>query len=37
MKINIDGFLQSSLYQEIFCDDFLGQVPPINLKKKNNS
>ncbi len=29
-----DGFLQSSLYQEIFCDDFLGQVPPINLKKE---
>ncbi len=29
-----DGFLQSSLYQEIFCDDFLGQVPPIDLKKE---
>ena len=31
-----DGFLQSSLYQEIFCDDFLGQVPPINLKKEKH-
>ena len=31
-----DGFLQSSLYQEIFCDDFLGQVPPINLKKEKD-
>ena len=29
-----DGFLQSSLYQEIFCDDFLGQIPPIDLKKE---
>jgi phosphoribosylformylglycinamidine synthase len=29
-----DGFLQSSLYQEIFCDDFIGQVPPIDLKKE---
>ena len=31
-----DGFLQSSLYQEIFCDDFLGKVPPINLKKEKH-
>ena len=31
-----DGFLQSSLYQEIFCDDILGQVPPINLKKEKH-
>ena len=31
-----DGFLQSSLYQEIFSDDFLGQVPPINLKKEKH-
>ncbi len=29
-----DGFLQSSLYQEVFCDDFLGQVPPIDLQKE---
>ena len=33
-KNKYDGFLQSSLYQEIFCDDFLGQVPPIDLKKE---
>ena len=31
-----DGFLQSSLYQEIFCEDSLGQVPPINLKKERD-
>ena len=33
-KNKYDGFLQSSLYQEIFCNDFLGQVPPIDLKKE---
>ncbi len=31
-----DGFLQSSLYQEIFYKKFIGQVPPINLKKEKH-
>ncbi len=35
-EYKFDGFLQSSLYQEIFCDNFLGQVPPINLKKEKH-
>ena len=30
----LNGFLQSSLYQEIFFDSFEGQVPPINLKQE---
>ncbi len=31
-KDKLDGFLQSSLYQEIFYNKCEGQVPPINLE-----
>ena len=33
-KEKLNGFLQSSLYQEIFFASFEGQVPPINLKQE---